>query len=201
MELHAFDVEFLMSQAHDRAATIFFRGPGTDFQFMRQALFFDDEGVIACGRHGAGKALEDAFIIVRDRAGFAVHQMRGAYYISAEGCADGLMSKAHAQDRNLTREVPNEVDADSRILRCAPAWRNNDALRVHRLHIGDSYLVVAAYLDLGPQFSEILNEVVSEGIVIVEYEDHRLCPMFSLPLDGGAVPGVSCGSPFALCQN
>jgi hypothetical protein len=44
--------------------------------------------------------------------------------------------------------------------------------RVHRIDVGNRDLIVAAHFDLSPEFPEILNQVVSERIVIVENEDH-----------------------------
>ena len=48
-----------------------------------------------------------------------------------------------------------------------------DPLRLHGLDIGDLELVVAANLNLGAEFPEILNQVVGERIVVVENEDHE----------------------------
>ena len=43
---------------------------------------------------------------------------------------------------------------------------------MHRLDFFDGDLIVAPYLDLCPQLPDILNQVVGERIVIIEYEDH-----------------------------
>jgi hypothetical protein len=42
-----------------------------------------------------------------------VHQLGGAHDFAAEGRADRLMSQADAQDRNLARKMPDQVNADS----------------------------------------------------------------------------------------
>jgi hypothetical protein len=44
---------------------------------------------------------------------------------------------------------------------------------VHRLDLADGHFVVAANLNLGAQFAKILDEVISERIVVIEDEDHR----------------------------
>jgi hypothetical protein len=41
-------------------------------------------------------------------------------------------------------------------------------------------LVIAPHLDLSAEFPEILNQVVGKGIVVVENENHRDRPVFSL---------------------
>jgi hypothetical protein len=43
---------------------------------------------------------------------------------------------------------------------------------IQPLDLFAAYLVIAPHLDLLPQFAQILNQVVGEGIVIVEDEDH-----------------------------
>ena len=48
----------------------------------------------------------------------------------------------------------------------------HDTFGVHRLDLFDGYFVVAANLYLGAQFAKVLDEVVSERIVVIEDEDH-----------------------------
>jgi DNA-binding winged helix-turn-helix (wHTH) protein len=43
---------------------------------------------------------------------------------------------------------------------------------VHCLDLSDGHFVVAANLNLGAQFTKILDEVISERIVVIEDEDH-----------------------------
>jgi len=118
--------------------------------------------------------MKDAPMIVRDRAGLAVHQVRRADDSSAKSRANGLMSETNSQDWNFAREVPNQVDADTGFLRCAWSRRDHDSLRLHRLNFVDRDLIVAPNFHLRAKFSEILDEVVGKGIVIVENEDHGI---------------------------
>ena len=151
MKLHSLDRKLPVAQAHDGAGSIFLRSPGADFQFRRQIFLFHDERVIARGRHGHGQAVKDAFVVVRDGAGLAVHQVRSAHHIAAKSRADGLMSQADAENRHFAGEVPDQIDADAGILRRARTGRDHDALRVHGLDLGNRDLVVAAHLDLRAQ--------------------------------------------------
>src|SRR5208337_3943759 len=152
--------------------------------------------MVACGRHGRWQAVKDCFVIMRDGAGFAVHQVRSADYMTAKGCANCLMSQEHAKNGDLPCEVADQIDADAGILRSAGARRKYDTLRLQGLDIGDRELVVTANLNLGAEFPEILNQVIGKGIVVVENKDHgNLCPACSLHVVAGPVvikkrPGV-----------
>jgi len=182
MKLHSLDRKLSMAQSHDGTGSIFLCGPGANLEFVRQILFLHDQRVIARGRHGTGQAVEDGFVIVRDGAGFAVHEVRCAHDLSAESGADGLMSQADAEDRNFSGEVADQIDADAGVLRGAGAGRDHDSLGLHGRDGGDRDLIVAAHFDSSPEFAEILNQVVRERVVVVENEEHGLGPVFSLPL-------------------
>jgi hypothetical protein len=45
---------------------------------------------------------------------------------------------------------------------------------MHRLDLSDGHFIVAANLNFGAQFAQVLDEVVSERIVVIEDEDHQL---------------------------
>src|ERR1700722_155889 len=108
--------------------------------------------------------------------GFAVHQVFGANYFASESRADGLVSQTDAEYRNFVRglggEMADQVDADASLRRSAGPGRNHDAFRTHRFDLSDGHFVVTAHLDLSTQFSKILDQVVSERIVVIEDEDH-----------------------------
>jgi len=116
--------------------------------------------------------VEDSFVVMRDRAGLTVHQVRSTNHFPSESRANGLMSQANPKDRNSACEVADQIDADASVLRRAWTGRDDDSFRVHRIDVGNRDLIVAAHFDLSPEFPEILNQVVSERIVIVENEDH-----------------------------
>jgi hypothetical protein len=82
------------------------------------------------------------------------------------------MSQADSEHGDFAGKVPDECDADSGFLRGAGAGREENALRVHGFDFHYGELVVAADYHLGSQFPQILDEVIGEGIVVVEDEDH-----------------------------
>ncbi len=173
MELHAFDRIPLVAQAHDHGGAVGLLGARRDLQLARQVAFRHDERVVARRRERLRQAAKDGAVVVLHLAGLAVHERFGAHHFSAESRADGLMPQTHAEDGRAASHPADQFDADARILRRARAGRDDDALRAQRFHLGHAHLVVAAHIHLRPQFTEILDEVVGEGIVVIEDEDHQ----------------------------
>jgi hypothetical protein len=84
--------------------------------------------------------------------------------------------------------MANQFDADAGFLRGAGSGRKQDAFRVHRLDLSYGHFVVAANLHLGAQFAKVLDEVVSERIVVIEDEDHEsiVAPRARFQSSGGS---------------
>src|SRR4030081_2722126 len=116
MKLHSLDRKLSVSQPHDGALAVFFGSPGANFQFGGETSFLDNERVVASRGHRDRDSLKNTFIVMHNRTGLAVHQVRGAHYVAAEGRANSLMTKAHPEHRHLPSEVPYEIDADAGIL-------------------------------------------------------------------------------------
>src|SRR5579864_6030430 len=108
---------------------------------------------------------------MHDGAGFAVHKMRGTHHASAEGFADCLVSEAYAKHRSSSREVANEFDADASFMGRTGAGRDHDPLRPHRIDFFYGDLIITANFHLRAQFAEILDQVISEGVVVIENEN------------------------------
>src|SRR6267378_2601339 len=200
MELHTLNREILMSQAHDDAGSVFVRSPCADFQIAWQILLGDDQRMVAGRGHRRGQAAKDGLAIVLDLTGFAVHQVLRAHHLPAEGRADGLVSEADSEQRHisLAREMADQFDADAGFLRSAGSWRKQDAFGVHRLDLSHGYFVVAANLHLRAQFAKVLDEVVSERIVVIEDEDHKFIVAPAARFPGFLELGSRvCGSQFA----
>src|SRR6185437_7093704 len=82
------------------------------------------------------------------------------------------MSKAYSKNRTLSAELPQQIDADARILRGARPGRNQDTFRTQSFYSLHRDLIVAAHHDFRSQLTQILHQVVGEGIVIIENKDH-----------------------------
>src|SRR5258708_6987924 len=127
------------------------------------------------------QSLEDRFVIVMNAAGLAMHNFRRSNYLAAKRISDCLMSQANAEYGNFPRKAFNNVNADPGFLRRAGPGRNHDALRLLCRDLVERDLIVAMHFQLFAQLPEELREVVSEGIVVVEKQNHclRLNSLFS----------------------
>src|SRR5437868_3901665 len=101
------------------------------------------------------------------------------------------MPKADAEHWDLPAKFPKQVDANARILRCARPRRDLYPFRSHGLHFLYRDLIVAAHHNFCAQFAQILHQVVGEGIVIVEDENHLLSDYISLKKDEPRRPILS----------
>src|SRR6516165_9918517 len=128
--------------------------------------------MIAGAGHWARDAGEECATVVDDFAGLAVHELRSAHDVAAERRADGLVSQADAEDGQFAGEVLDERDADARLLRRARARREQNAVGMKRLDFLWRELVVPAHRHLGAKFTHVLHQVVGEGVVVVENENH-----------------------------
>src|SRR5437588_2235387 len=75
MKLHPFHGVLAVPQSHDDAVAVAFHRVGADFEFGGQAVFGDDERVVAGGCHGRFQALEDGLPIMLHPARLAVHDV------------------------------------------------------------------------------------------------------------------------------
>jgi len=173
VELDAFNGQGAMAQAHDDGSIAVVRGgAGGDDEVGGQGLLGDDQRVVAGAGEGRFQALEDALAVMIDRAGLAVHQVRGADHLAAEGLADGLMAEADAEDGDFAGHVTDERHQNAGLARRAGTGREQDAVGAECFDLLNGQLVVAMDFHLGTQFSKVLDEVVGKGIVVVENEYH-----------------------------
>src|SRR6266700_5579528 len=126
---------------------------------------------------------------MRYLAGFAVHEIRRTYDLASERGPEGLVAEAHSQDRQFAGEVPKNIHADPGFLGCARARGNKNARGSNRLNVAHRNLVVPANHHLGTQFTQILNEVIGERVVVVEDENHKTRYGYWLLARGGE-PGI-----------
>src|ERR1700692_1684331 len=96
--------------------------------------------------------------------------------------------------------MTDQFDANACFLRSAWPGRNHDSVRAHGLNFFERHLVVAANLDLRAQFAQVLDEVISERIVVIEDEDHRFIVTVKRHIVRGTSSGlrVSCETLFLL---
>ena len=173
MELNALNRQGAVTEAHDhRPGACGLRRASRDGEHGRERLFFNDEGVVASAGERGGQAGEDAFAVVLDGAGFAVHERARADHLAAESFTDRLVSQTDAEDGRLAGHVADERDENAGLMRRAGARRKQNALRLESLDLLDCQFVIAIDRDLCTQFPKVLDKVVRKRIVIVEDKDH-----------------------------
>ncbi len=71
-------------------------------------------------------------------------------------------------------KAPDRLDRDPRLGRRAGPGRDDEAVGAALEQLLDLGLVVADDLDLGAKLAQVLDEVVGEGVVVVDHEHaHR----------------------------
>ena len=117
MVLHALDEHGLVPDAHDLVLVC----PGRYDKILAETLQLDRKRVVSGGREGIAYADVDAFAIVVNRTGLAVHEPFGSDDVRPEDMTDTLVSQANAKDRYPAGEVPDHIVADAGLARRAGA--------------------------------------------------------------------------------
>jgi hypothetical protein len=176
MELHAEQRFGAVLDGHDFARTVGGIAPGGHFQFLGQCVGLDHEAVITGGLKRIVDALKQGAAVVADLIDLAVHESTRADDLSAEGLADGLMPQADAQDRQLAGEFGDTFDRDAGFAGGAGTGRDNEPVGLAREDFVDGDLVVAVDLDVerGVDLTQALDQVVGEGVVVIDDLNHEL---------------------------
>ena len=169
MELHPLHQVLPVPQPHD-LALVGLRG---DLQPAGKRLPPHDERVVPSGLERIGKVLEDRLPVVVDHRGLPVHQAGGADHLAAEDVPDALVPETDPEQRDAAGEPRDHLVGDPGLHRAARPGRDDDLLRRQRFDLIHRDLVVAVDLDHLAQLPEVLHEVVSEGIVVVDHEQHH----------------------------
>src|ERR1700687_5474424 len=120
----------------------------------------------------ARNVLEDPLSVVRHPRGFSVHQGTCPHHFSAICLAECLMPATHSPNRDGPAPSLYRSDRDPRFGGRARTRRDYQACYAHRSYLIDSDLIVPLHDRLLAELAEILDEVIGEGIVVVEDEKH-----------------------------
>src|SRR5262245_51029732 len=101
-----------------------------------------------------------------------MHKRRRPDDSAPEDLADGLMSKTHAKDWNGFMKALNDSFGHARVMRRARARRNDDVRWLQRLDLFQRNAVVSEHTQFIPHLTEVLDQVVGKGIVIVDDNYH-----------------------------
>ncbi len=171
MKLDSLDGEFAMTQTHDDGVTVAVHGAGADLKFFRERLFGDGQGMITGGGHGRLDAAEDGASVMFNFAGFPVHEVRSANYVAAKCSTNSLVSETNAENRSLSGEVENDRNALACLLRSAGAGGDQDAVWTQGFYLFGTDLIVSTHFNVGTEFTEVLDQVVGERVVVVQNKD------------------------------
>src|SRR5271163_101991 len=177
MKLHAFDGVLFVSQTHH---FVFCRARA-DFERRRNRRRIDQQRMIAHRVEGTWNSCEDRFAVVNYRRGLAVHQPIRAHDLTAECLADALQAETDAENRNLTRHLAQKGQRDARFGWSARSGRNDYSVGMYRTDAGDVDGVVALDRYVGAEFAEVLHDVVSKRIVVVDHQNSFFLFHFDLP--------------------
>src|ERR1700736_513424 len=123
---------------------------------------------------------EYAITFVQDRGSFPMHQTISPNDLSPVYLADALMSQADPQYGNARSKMANKLVADSSFVGRSRSWRNANFFRVQQLNFFDRRAIIPSNDQFRAEFSKVLNKVVSERIVIVEDQNHKICSARSM---------------------
>src|SRR2546425_12875468 len=170
MELDALDRIAAVPHGHDLAVV----GGRAQFEVLRQRCAVDRERMVAPGRNGIRKTLEDGAAIVSHETRLPVEDPRGMADLPAVRCPDPLMAEANAERRGPPDQYKKDISTHAEIPRVGRmAWpgREHDRIRRKLPHLFHRDAVVAIDARVGSDFPNLLVQVVHEGIVVVDDED------------------------------
>jgi polysaccharide deacetylase 2 family uncharacterized protein YibQ len=132
--------------------------------------------MVARGFERGRQAREHAFAVMMDVRYFAMERFGGADDIAAESLPHRLKAEADSEQRDVVFGTGfNEGEADSGMVRIGRAGGNHDAIRLEREGVFDCDFIVAVDKRFRAQIAQILDQVVGEGIVIIDQQDHGKC--------------------------
>src|SRR5687767_13430118 len=170
VELDALDRQFFVTQAHYQAVGRF----GRDLKGIGKRVAFYHKRVIAAGVEIAVDPRKKRSAVVFDDDRLAVDGRGPADDTAAEMLADGLVAETDAEDRHPPRKAVDHGQGDAGPVGRTRAGRDKDPFGAQAvLDLVDSYRVVPEDLHLGTQFTQVLDEVIGERVVIIDDEQHK----------------------------
>ena len=126
------------------------------------------------GRESLRHILEKVFAIVTHGGCFAVHQFICPNNFTTKCLSNGLVAQAYAKEWYLSCPSFDCLQADTRTVGIAGTGRNDQSVKAVQLQIIDTYCIITDHFLLRSQLSKILDNVVGEGIVVIDDEEAHL---------------------------
>src|SRR5205807_138162 len=113
--------------------------------------------MVTGGGHRFRSVAKNSLAVMFDLADLAVHDLPSPHNLASEGCADGLMSQAHAKYGRLPCKIPDQVNADTGLLWGTRAGRDQNVIGVKLLNLFRRDLVIAAHFHSLSQLTQVLD--------------------------------------------
>ena len=165
VKLNALDRQLAMLKPHNRAILKLCG----DFKAIRKAFALNNQRMIPGGVKWCRQTCKNAFAVVMHLAHLAMHDLMTPGHSAAKSLADGLMPQADAHQRRFGfRCGLNQRQADTRLIWCSGAGRQENPRRLHRHGFLGIDRIVAPDLNIRPQFAQIMDEVVGETVIVID---------------------------------
>src|SRR5271168_4557978 len=105
------------------------------------------------------------------------------------------MPQAYAEYGKLSGQLLNQLYRNSRFLRGTRTRRNHDLFRFARGNLLHGNFIVAMHFHGAAKLAQVLRQVISEGIVVIQQQNHLA---LLRPLAGSAVCAASSARSSAL---
>jgi hypothetical protein len=107
----------------------------------------------------------------------SVHQTPCSHDLTAKNITNALVTKADPEERNAGSKILDNLIADSRFLWRAWTRGNANVVWLQFFDLIKRDAVIAVHLHVCTHLAEVLDEVISEGVVIVDDQQHGWLPM------------------------
>ena len=105
-----------------------------------------------------------------------MHRLRRPHNVATKHFADDLVAEADAEDRQFAGEFTHDLFAEAGIIGRAWSGRNDNRVIVSDGNIGQADSVVTYDLQRMAQIGDRLIHIVSEGIIVIDKQNHELVP-------------------------
>ena len=112
-------------------------------------------------------------------AGFTVNHLAGSDHLAPICCDDSLVTQTDAQGGDRGAHLSQDPRADPEVLgvlRVAGSGGDDYLRRGHLHRLLEGYPVVPVDHRVSSQLPDVLDEVVDEGVIVVDDEDLQLSP-------------------------
>ena len=169
VELHAFNRERLVANAHDVAVG----RAGGHFEVRRKRRFVNDQAMVSREDVLLADGAEKSLAVEIDFFGDAMLDELGLHNLCTEGVTDGLVTEAHAQNREFARKVLDGFHGYAGVFGAARARAHNKAARVQFFDVGNGAFAATEHADFFvSDFCQRLVDVVSKRVVVIDNDDH-----------------------------